>query len=118
MGHGLCHDLLDRLILEHSVLLGEPVHEELHRILTRKFRVPSSLWRELDSRLCEFEQAPAVPGLQVDASIKDADDIAVLASAVAASADLIVTGDNELLDIGSVEKIRIVSPRQCWMMTA
>lgn len=114
MGHGLCHDLLDRLILEHTILLGEPVRDELRRILTDKFKIPPALWQELESRLEALGHAPAVDEPRVDVRIADQADVAILACAVAAGADLIVTGDHELLDLGAIEEIPIVSPRQCW----
>lgn len=114
MGHGLCHDLLDRIILNHSVLLGAPGHAELHRILTTKFGVPDALWHELNDWLRTFEQVPGAD-LSLDVSISDTDDLEVIASAVAAGADLIVTGDQELLEIGRINHIPIMSPRQCWM---
>ncbi len=113
MGHGLCHDLLDRALIGHVVLLGAPVREELHRILTSKFRVPANLWREMDMKLREFEQAP--PAIApLSASVTDPDDAPILACAVAAKADAFVTGDKALLDLSAVEGVPILSPRQCW----
>ncbi|MHB8416351.1 MAG: hypothetical protein ACYDB1_13455 [Acidiferrobacteraceae bacterium] len=78
MGHGLCHDLLDRILIEHTVLLGAPVHEELHRILASKFRVPVELWHQLESGLRAFAHAPLVT-TQLDVPIPDPDDIPILA---------------------------------------
>ena len=114
MGHGLCRDLLDRAVFEHVVVLGAPVHEELHRVLTSKFRVPASLWRELDISLREFEQAPPA-SIPLAVAIPDPDDIPVLACAIAAKIDLFVTGDKALLDLGQVEGLPILSPRGLWM---
>ncbi|MBI3775909.1 MAG: putative toxin-antitoxin system toxin component, PIN family [Gammaproteobacteria bacterium] len=113
MGHGLCRDLLDRVVFEHVVVLGAPVHEELRRVLTSKFRVPASLWRELDKRLREFEQAPPA-NVPLAVAIPDPDDIPVLACAIAAKVDLFVTGDKALLDLGQVESLPILSPRNLW----
>lgn len=114
MGHGLCRDLLDRIVIDHVVLLGEPVREELHRILIEKFRVPPRLWQKLALRLDAFEQVPeAETALDVD--IPDRDDIPVLACAVAAKADLVITGDKALLELRQINGVPILSPRQAWM---
>ncbi len=112
MGHGLCRDLLDRAVIGHAVVLGAPVREELRRVLTSKFRVPADLWRELESRLRELEQVPSATSLS--AAVPDTTDIPILASAIAAKADVFVAGDRALLDLGSIENIPIVSPRQLW----
>ncbi len=113
MGHGLCHDLLDRILIEHTVLLGAPVYEELHRILTSKFRVPAELWRQLESGLRAFEHAPSVE-TPLNTPLPDSDDIPILACALAAKADVFVTGDKALLDLRMVEELPILSPRQVW----
>jgi uncharacterized protein len=113
MGHGLCRDLLDRLLIEHTVVLGAPVQVELHRILTGKFRVPAELWRELESRLRELERASAT-NIPLDTPVPDPDDIPILACALAAKADVFVTGDKALLDLKNIEDMPIVSPRQLW----
>jgi predicted nucleic acid-binding protein len=43
---------------------------------------------------------------------RDSDDDLVLATAVAAGAELIVTGDDDLLVLKEYEGVAIVSPRQ------
>lgn len=113
MGHGLCRDLLDRVVIEHVVVLGAPVREELRRVLMSKFRVPGTLWRELNRRLLEFEQAPPVDD-PLSITVSDSDDIPILACAVAAKVDIFVTGDRALIDLGFVEGMPILTPRQLW----
>lgn len=115
MGHGLCRDLLDRLLIEHTVLLGVPVHGELHRILTSKFHVPAALWRELNARLQMLERAPPAT-IPLGLSVGDPDDIPVLACAVSARADVFVTGDQLLLALKKVEHMPILSPCQIWRL--
>jgi predicted nucleic acid-binding protein len=117
MGHGLCPDLLDRAVIGHSVLLGAPVQEELHRVLTAKFRVPADLWRELESRLSEFEQRPAAI-VPMGVAIPDPTDVPILACAISANADVFVTGDRALLELREVEGIPILSVRQFWQKLA
>ena len=113
MGHGLCRDLLDRALIGHVVLLGAPVREELRRVLTTKFRVPDELWRELDLRLRELDHAPAATA-PLRAPVPDPDDVPVLACAIAAKAEVFVTGDKALLALRRIEAMPIVSPRQLW----
>lgn len=44
--------------------------------------------------------------------VRDADDDQVIAAALAAHADLIVSGDDDLLSIGSYQGIRIINPAE------
>lgn len=117
MGHGLCRDLLDRAVIGHSVLLGAPVLEELHRVLAVKFRVPADLWRELESRLSELEQIPAATVL-LGVAVPDPTDVPILACAVSANADVFVTGDRALLELRKIEGIPILSVQQFWQKLA
>jgi predicted nucleic acid-binding protein len=47
--------------------------------------------------------------------IKDADDIPILACAIAGKADVFVTGDKELLSLRKAEGLVVVSPRELWL---
>jgi predicted nucleic acid-binding protein len=51
-------------------------------------------------------------------SLPDPDDEPIVASALAGKAQVFVTGDKALLELGSVEDLPIVSPRQFWEMLA
>lgn len=113
MGHGLCRDLLARITVGHEVIVGEPLLDELRRVLIEKFRVPPEVWRRVELKLREFEQAPA-SSLSVSAVIPDPDDIPIMACALAAGVDVIVTGDKALVEIGKIDAIPILTPRQLW----
>jgi uncharacterized protein len=43
---------------------------------------------------------------------RDPDDDRLIEAALAANADVIVTGDQDLLTLGSVDQIKILSPRE------
>jgi uncharacterized protein len=117
MGHGLCRDLLDRAVIGHSVLLGAPVLEELHGVLTVKFRVPAVLWRDLESKLSEFKQTPAAT-VPLGVAVADPTDVPILSCAVSANADVFVSGDKALLELREIEGIPILSVRQFWQKLA
>jgi predicted nucleic acid-binding protein len=46
--------------------------------------------------------------------VRDPDDGWVLASAIAGGADLLVTGDNDLLAVADQVPIPVLDPRGCW----
>lgn len=49
-------------------------------------------------------------------TVRDADDAVILGEALAAGADLLVTGDRDLLELEHVS-LRIVDPRGFWALT-
>lgn len=113
---GLCADLLRTIIERHELVLSESVFAEFAAAMTRKFRHPAKSVSEIERYLRTFEVVP-VPGEFPAIPLKDESDLPILASALAARADLFVTGDQELLELSNRSiRIRIVSPRQCWVL--
>jgi len=49
-----------------------------------------------------------------EVTIRDHDDLLIPASALAGGAEVLVTGDKELLALGSIYNLDIISPRQFW----
>lgn len=111
---GLCSELLESIIHDHELLTCQPVLLELERVLADKLRLPDPVVAgflgllKAEGRLVESRNNPAIP-------IRDADDIPILACAIAGEADVFVTGDKELLDLGRIGKLAIVSPRELWL---
>jgi putative PIN family toxin of toxin-antitoxin system len=110
---GLCADILQAALAEHELVLGEAVRTELSRVLRQKIRLPADTIQELDAFLrgqaILVSAAPALP-----IKIRDPADRVVLAEAIAGKADVLVTGDRELLDIAARAPIPILSPRGFW----
>lgn len=110
---GLCADLLQVVLSEQNLVLGETVLSELSDVLRRKMGVPSEVIDETEAFLRrEAVIAPEAvdPGLE----LRDEDDVTVLGEAMAGGADVLVTGDRDLLDVASESTLRILSPRGFW----
>jgi predicted nucleic acid-binding protein len=86
---------------------------ELRRVLRTKFGVDQDLIDEF-IWLMRQDTVLARPGQLPGVEIRDQDDLPTLSAATSAAADVFVTGDKEILDIGRIEKLAIVSPRQFW----
>ena len=108
--NGLCRDLVRVRLRPHIVITSEPLLTELRRTLRAKFRIAPD---ELRLLALLRERSEVVKPASLDKRIcRDPDDDIVLATAIAGRADLIVTGDDDLLVLKSFSGIHILSPRQ------
>ena len=110
---GICADVFAVVVAEHQLVLGEKVLGEMSRVLREKMRMPT----ESVAEACAFlrqEAAVVSKGSGVVAEVRDPDDAEVLAEAVEGLADVLVTGDRDLLDISSQLPIEVLSPRGFW----
>ncbi|MFH1351082.1 MAG: putative toxin-antitoxin system toxin component, PIN family [Pseudomonadota bacterium] len=110
---GLCADVLREVFASHELFISEQVLNELERVLKLKFGVRHDLiddfiWLlQQDSALSQPSQLPRV-------ELQDKEDLTILGAAITAGAEVLITGDKELLDLGLVENLEILSPRQFW----
>lgn len=106
-----------RLVLtEHDLVISAIVLGEVERVLKRKLRIPEKQGAQALDLLKNSRIASAAP-LPADLAVRDPDDARILASAIAAGADVFVTGDRDLLDIrNSISQIVITDPRGFWSM--
>jgi putative PIN family toxin of toxin-antitoxin system len=111
---GLSADVVRLLLAEHELLTGEVVLEETRRVLTEKFGVPDEKADQID-RLLRQRHVEPVPDADSPVEVRDPDDEVVLASAIAAGAEILITGDKDLLVVADrVESLRIMTPRTFW----
>lgn len=110
---GLCADLMRLLLAEHEVLTGEVNRVELQRVLTTRFKA-SAAQVDVIVQLLRDQTVIPQPTALLPLRVRDADDAWVLASAVAGGADLLVSGDQDLLILAPDAPLPIVSPRDAW----
>lgn len=110
---GICADLVRFVLSEHELLTGEVNLEELRRVLGEKLGATE---HRLDAIESELRAETGVPRPKEPSTIavRDPDDRWVLASAPAGGADLLVTGDQNLLAVAGQVELPIVNPRGCW----
>ena len=110
---GICADLLELIVLEHDLVVGQSVLRELRKALRDKIRLPAARSSEIVDYVIGEAVAVIEGARPVDAKV-DADDALVLGEAINSQAAMFVTGDAALLKLGAVEGLMIVSPRQFW----
>ncbi len=110
VAEGLCREILEIHVPEHTAILSPVLWDELVATLRRKFGLTPddlpilALYRQHAS-WCE-------PAKLAKTVSRDPDDDWVLATAVAGDAEAIVSGDADLLTLGSYSGIQMLSPRQ------
>jgi uncharacterized protein len=110
VAEGLCREILEIHVPEHTAILSQVLWDELAVTLRRKFGLTPddlpilALYRQ-HAAWCE-------PGKLAEAVCRDPDDDWVLATALAGEADAIVSGDADLLTLDSYSGVEMLSPRQ------
>jgi putative PIN family toxin of toxin-antitoxin system len=114
---GLSADVLRLVLSEHTLITGDVVLRELARVLAKRIRLPQERVEEILAFLREHEVVPK-PKAPSGVAIRDADDQWVLASALSGAADVLVTGDRDLLEVAATAPMIIVDPRGFWELAS
>ena len=107
---GLCSEVITHAIRERSLVTSVAIIEELDGTLRAKFDVTPAVSSFL--KLLRREVRMVEPVVLPKQVCRDADDDMVLGTAAAAKADLIVTGDADLLVLARYGVTEIITPRQ------
>lgn len=110
---GICADLLRYILAEHELFTGEVNLVELRHVLRDRFHASPELIATVEAELRDETIVPK-PAKPSPLPIRDPDDRWVLASAVDGNAELLVTGDQDLLAVARQAPLAIVDPRGCW----
>jgi putative PIN family toxin of toxin-antitoxin system len=110
---GLCSDVLREILVSHQLVISAPFIAELKNILHTKMGIT----QEIISEFLELLTQDTILSENIkltNIDIKDKDDIVILSTALNGDSELFVTGDKELLELGKIQSMRIVSPREFW----
>jgi putative PIN family toxin of toxin-antitoxin system len=110
---GLCADLMRTVLAEHQLITGDVVLDELTEVLTERIKLPADTVKDIVALLRDQEVVPK-PHKPSDVPVRDPDDRWILASALAGRADVLVTGDRDLLAVADAAPLPILDPRGFW----
>jgi putative PIN family toxin of toxin-antitoxin system len=109
-GEGLCRDIVKRRLPACELFTSRALLDELAERLREKFSLDPE---ELPLLKIYAEEATVVkPKPLAKPVCRDSDDDEVLATAIAAEAEIILTGDKDLLVLKEFQGIKIFSPRR------
>ena len=110
---GLCADVLRTVLAEHELITGDVVIGEIRDVLEQRIKLPPAVVADIVALLRAQEVVPK-PAVPSDIVVRDPDDRWILASAIEGRADVLVTGDQDLLAIAEQAPLTILNPRGLW----
>ena len=110
---GLCADLFEACLEAHECTASVPILAEAEGALRSKIHLPAPRAAAIRCFLEEYLRLVTPATVEAD-SCRDPDDLLILGTAIAAGADCIVSGDKDLLVLGSFRGIAILKPRALW----
>lgn len=112
-GRGLCHGLVESCLDNHDVYISEFLLAEVSKNLQKKIKLPVKMVQEI---LVFFRaHAELVEPIAIPAgTCRDPNDLPIIGMALAARADDLISGDEDLLVLKKISGTSIVNPRQFW----
>lgn len=112
VAEGICSRLLMRGRKKQFHLVACPIIlQEFQRVLTRKFSATRNETLSALQIVSEAVHSVVHPSQFVQSVCRDPDDDTILACALEAGADYLVTGGEDLLELKVFKGIRIITPR-------
>lgn len=112
IAHGACAGLYEKCIYHVQIIVSPDILRELERKLVTKARLSTAEAREVIHAVRADAEVVKVTPLPKPVC-RDVDDDFILAVALTAKADAIVTGDQDLLVLKQFQGIPILNPRDC-----
>lgn len=110
VAHGVCAGLYEECLLRGRIVLSRVILDELKEKLISKAKLSRAEATEVLAAVRADAEFVEVQPLAAPAC-RDPDDDWILATALAANADVLITGDKDLLVLERFERIPILSPR-------
>jgi len=112
---GLCADVLRTVLSEHELVYGEVIRTEFRRALKTKLKLPVDRIASAGAVFAGLAVVPK-PGAPHPLELRDRDDRWVLVTALAGGAEVLVTGDEDLLIVAAQAPPPVLSPREYWQL--
>jgi uncharacterized protein len=103
-------DLFAQITSDHTLFLCSRIIDELYEVFNRKFSAQKAFLDEFLAKL-PYDSIDTPTDIVVEKypKIRDENDLPILASAIIAKVDILITGDKDFYEV-DIEKPRILSP--------
>jgi len=109
---GICSKILHRARAREFSLVSCPfIMAEIRRVLSKKFHLSHDEIASAIEPVSEAINHIIEHNLKIASICRDAEDDNIITCALAAKADYLVTGDDDLLKIKTYRSVKIITPR-------
>jgi putative PIN family toxin of toxin-antitoxin system len=113
---GVCANVMEDVLTNHELVVSRYILDELVRKLSQKLHFPAADVRDVRRFLSDRGTVVEPTSLPPE-SCRDPNDVPVLGTAIAGGADLLVTGDKDLLVLREFRGVLIIKPGDFWRAT-
>lgn len=110
---GVCAEVLEDVLRRHELILSQHILDEVRGKLTHKFLFPPRLVTSVVEALANAA-TPVAPTSLPNEACRDPADLPVLGTAVAGTAEFLITVDKDLLDLQRFGTVEIIRPGEFW----
>lgn len=112
---GLCADVFEVCIENHTIIISEFILSEVEKTLSRKIGLPKTTATTIIKYLREVSEYVTPEKIDTSAC-RDKDDVKIIGTALKGKAKIIITGDEDLLILKKFKNTVIVTPREFWSL--
>ena len=112
--HGVCHERFEYCLRNTTICCSDFIAAEVERILVSKIKTPAPAVSEIIQYL-RAQTEWITPAHKSVEALRDPDDRMIIATALSAEADFLITGDKDLLVLKRVKKTVMILPRDFWV---
>jgi putative PIN family toxin of toxin-antitoxin system len=114
-GRGLCNSVFELCLDRHSVIISDFILKEVYRTLHSKLKMPIKNVQIIIDYLKEFCILSEYEKLK-EIICRDKNDNDIIALALSNNVGYLITGDNDLLVLKKYKNVKIISPRDFWVI--
>jgi putative PIN family toxin of toxin-antitoxin system len=112
---GLCADVFEICLENHTIITSNHILSEVEQTLIKKIHLPPGISHDIIGYLKDITKLYEPE--HVDKSVcRDSDDLKIIGTALSGNAELIISGDKDLLTLRKFRHISIVTPRDFWSL--
>lgn len=114
---GTCRCLIDEVLLKHQLFLSQEIITEYYRVIPR-FGFNANATKKFNEIIpVILEMSIIIEPLAHSFNLVDPDDEIYLATALAAKADVLITGNKKHFPLEEYGEVKIASPREFLNLT-